>query len=62
MSLFADYVKFCANVGFENSKQDLNFQLKFNYAEFQNENTNGKFTNKKNFRRRLKVGTNIKEL
>ena len=27
MSLFADYVKFCANVGFENNKQDLNFQV-----------------------------------
>ena len=34
-----------ANADFENSKQDLNFEGKFNYAELQNENTYGKFTN-----------------
>ena len=63
MSLFADYVKFCANVGFKNSKEDLNFQGQLYYAELQNKNLYGNFTNKKNFLRRdLKVGTNVKEL
>ena len=45
MSVFPDNVKFCAIVDFENSKQDLNFQGMFNYAELQNQNTYGKFTN-----------------
>ena len=67
-SLFAEYVKFCANVGFENRKQDLNFQGKLIMQDFKTKICMvclliKKKKKKKNFwRRDLKVGTNIKEL